>query len=70
MTQQFRQAGPCCVASEDGGEDKMGDEASACHNAVALLNKGLGKWTRFKCKYFVDINVILSTLKGKFENAP
>ncbi|XP_051903469.1 sodium/potassium/calcium exchanger 3-like isoform X2 [Hippocampus zosterae] len=69
VTQQFRQVGPCCVASEDGGEDKMGDEASACHTATALLNKAQVQNQEGGAVVMVDELLILSPHKLSFSDA-
>ncbi|TWW74816.1 sodium/potassium/calcium exchanger 3 [Takifugu flavidus] len=40
VTRQFRSVKPRCSRSEDGREDKMVEEASACNTSMVLLNKG------------------------------
>ncbi|XP_019728886.1 sodium/potassium/calcium exchanger 3 isoform X2 [Hippocampus comes] len=69
VTQQFRRAGPCCVASQDGGEDKMGDEPSACHTAMALLNKAQVQNQEGGAVVMVDELLILSPHKLSFSDA-
>ncbi|KAM9331977.1 sodium/potassium/calcium exchanger 3 [Pholidichthys leucotaenia] len=39
VTRRFRSTGPCCVSSEERGENKM-EDASACNTSMVLLSKG------------------------------
>ncbi|XP_077402394.1 sodium/potassium/calcium exchanger 3 isoform X2 [Vanacampus margaritifer] len=69
VKRQFRHARPCCVATEDRGEDKMADEASACHTAMALLNKGQVHNQESPPVIMVDELLILSPHKLSFSDA-
>ncbi|XP_061608931.1 sodium/potassium/calcium exchanger 3 isoform X1 [Phyllopteryx taeniolatus] len=69
VTRQFRHARRRCVTSEDGGEDKMADDASACHTAVALLNKAQVHNEESSPVVMVDELLILSPHKISFSDA-
>ncbi|XP_061658851.1 sodium/potassium/calcium exchanger 3 isoform X2 [Syngnathoides biaculeatus] len=68
-TRQFRPARPCCVTSEDGREDKMADDASACHTAMGLLNKAQVHNQESSAVVMVDELLILSPHKLSFSDA-
>ncbi|XP_049597644.1 sodium/potassium/calcium exchanger 3 isoform X2 [Syngnathus scovelli] len=69
VTQQLRHTRPCCVASEDRREEKMADDTSAGHNAMALLNKAQVHNQESTPVIMVDELLIVSPHKLSFSDA-
>ncbi|XP_077360156.1 sodium/potassium/calcium exchanger 3 isoform X2 [Festucalex cinctus] len=69
LTFVTRHARPCCVASQNRREDKMADEASARHTAMALLNKAQVHNQESPPVIMVDELLILSPHKLSFSDA-
>ncbi|XP_057677114.1 sodium/potassium/calcium exchanger 3 isoform X1 [Corythoichthys intestinalis] len=69
VTRRFRHAGPCCVVSDDGREDKIADDAPAGRTALALLNKAQVHHEESTPVIMVDELLILSPHKLSFSEA-
>ncbi|XP_061903741.1 sodium/potassium/calcium exchanger 3 [Entelurus aequoreus] len=71
VTRQFRSARPCRASSEDSRDDKMVEDASACHTSMVLLNKvqAHNEETETAPVVMVDELLILSPHKLSFSEA-
>nr|XP_057942150.1 sodium/potassium/calcium exchanger 3 [Doryrhamphus excisus]XP_057942151.1 sodium/potassium/calcium exchanger 3 [Doryrhamphus excisus] len=69
VTRQFRSAGPCCFVSENGRDDKMAEDPSACHTSLVLLNKAQAHNQETAPVIMVDELLILSPHKLSFSEA-
>ncbi|KAM9781006.1 sodium/potassium/calcium exchanger 3-like isoform X1 [Syngnathus typhle] len=69
VTQRLRHTRPCCVASEDRREEKMADDTSAGHTAMALLNKAQVHNQESTPVIMVDELLIVSPHKLSFSDA-
>ncbi|XP_036975205.1 sodium/potassium/calcium exchanger 3 [Acanthopagrus latus] len=69
VTRQLRSGRPCCPASEDRRDDKMGEDASACTTSMVLLNKGQAHGQEPAPVVMVDELLILNPHKLSFSDA-
>ncbi|XP_029304888.1 sodium/potassium/calcium exchanger 3-like isoform X2 [Cottoperca gobio] len=69
VTLQLRSSGPCCLRSENHGDDKMGEDASACNTSMVLLNKGQTHGQEAPPVIMVDELLILNPHKLSFSDA-
>ncbi|KAM3868818.1 sodium/potassium/calcium exchanger 3 [Diretmus argenteus] len=69
VMRQLRGPRPCCLGSEGRGEEKMGEEASACNTSMVLLNKGQAHSQEPPPVMMVDELLILNPHKLSFSEA-
>ncbi|XP_074466225.1 sodium/potassium/calcium exchanger 3 [Sebastes fasciatus] len=69
VTRQLRKSGPCCVGSENHGDDKMAEDPSACNTSMVLINKGHAHGQEAPPVIMVDELLILNPHKLSFSDA-
>lgn len=69
VTRQLSRSRPCCPASEDHRDDKIGEDASGCNTSMVLLNKGQPHGQESPPVIMVDELLILNPHKLTFPDA-